>query len=320
MGSENTRFTSLELCAGAGGMSLGLERAGFDPVLLVDEDKTSILTLFANRPHWQTFEGDMVDFVAGEHDAQNVDLLAAGLPRLRGQAAVRRTDDDYERRLVQAAAQLASEVRPKAVLIENGPGLVEKSGLESVRRDLHDELEHLGFTLQWFVLDAKDFGVPQNRRHGFMLALLPDCVAGFRLPIGTVTEYATVGETLLPSMRSRGWAGADAWAVQAQRPGPTIVGGSKRHGGADLGPTGSKKAWAAMSVDGNGIADQAPAADHGDGAVRLTVEQVALIQGFPSDWRIAGRKTAAYKQVGHALPPPVAAAVGRSIADALHNA
>lgn len=320
MVTENARFTSLELCAGAGGMSLGLEQAGFDPVLLIDEDSASIKTLFVNRPQWQTFEGDLVDFVAGEHGAQNVDLLAAGLPRLRGPAAAARHDDAYERRLIQATGQLAAEVRPRAVLIENGPGLVEKSDLESVRRDLHDELEHLGFKLQWFVLDAKDFGVPQTRRHGFMVALLPASAAAFKLPAPKEGEPATVAQTLLPSMRSRGWSNADAWAVHARRPAPTIVGGSKRHGGADLGPTGSKKAWATMNVDGNGVADEPPGAEHGDGPVRLTVAQVALLQGFPPDWRIPGRKTPAYKQVGHAVPPPLAAAVGRSIAEALSDA
>ena len=76
---------------------------------------------------------------------------------------------------------------------------------------------------------------------------------------GTVGgAQATVGETLGDLMAARGWPGAPAWARRADRIAPTIVGGSKKHGGADLGPTRAKQAWAALGVDGLGLADEAP--------------------------------------------------------------
>ena len=117
-------------------------------------------------------------------------------------------------------------------------------------------------------------------------------------------------------MASAGWEGADDWAASANDIAPTLVGGSKKHGGADLGPTRSKNAWLDLGVDGRGLADSAP--EHGfDGIPRLTVKMAAMVQGFPENWEFSGKKTAAYRQVGNAFPPPVAEAIGSAIKEAL---
>jgi len=113
-------------------------------------------------------------------------------------------------------------------------------------------------------------------------------------------------------MASNGWKGAKSWKARASEIAPTLVGGSKKHGGPDLGPTRAKRAWAALGVDGMGIADDAPMRDF-VGMPRLTVKMAARIQGFPEDWQFAGGKTAAYRQVGNAFPPPVACAVAAQV-------
>jgi DNA (cytosine-5)-methyltransferase 1 len=119
-------------------------------------------------------------------------------------------------------------------------------------------------------------------------------------------------------MASRGWPGAEAWRDKADEIAPTIVGGSKKHGGPDLGPTRAKRAWASIGVDGMGVADLPPGPDDPEGHMpRLTVAMVAKLQGFPDDWQIVGRKTAAYRQIGNAFPPPVAKAVAEKIKGAL---
>ena len=117
-------------------------------------------------------------------------------------------------------------------------------------------------------------------------------------------------------MAANGWEGADLWAKRAASIAPTLVGGSKKHGGPDLGPTRARAAWASLGVEGRTLAEEAPEPGF-EGMPRLTVEMAARIQGFPDDWKIWGRKTAAYRQVGNAFPPPVARAVGDKIREAL---
>jgi len=94
--------------------------------------------------------------------------------------------------------------------------------------------------------------------------------------------------------------------------------GSKKHGGPDLGPTRARAAWRTLGVDGLGLADEVPGpATPADLLPKLTVRMVARLQGFPDEWEFSGRKTAAYRQVGNAFPPPVARALGTAIRIAL---
>ena len=117
-------------------------------------------------------------------------------------------------------------------------------------------------------------------------------------------------------MSSLGWENVDNWKLIANKIAPTLVGGSKKHGGADLGPTRAKQAWAALGVDGGGLANDPPV--NGFKAMpKLTLKMTALVQGFPKDWEFVGKKTPAYRQVGNAFPPPVARVVGISIVNAL---
>ncbi|RKE21917.1 DNA cytosine methyltransferase [Streptomyces sp. TLI_171] len=316
---EPPRFSSLEICSGAGAQALGLEQAGFDPVLLIDNRPQACETIARNRPHWQVRCEDVVDFDPADHSgAYDVDLLSGGLPRVKSPAAVRRAADEGERHLLKAAIWLLTAVRPRALLLENVPDLIEKSAFADDRSWIEDELAHAGYRPHWKVLNAADHGVPQNRRSGFLVALADGCPADFVWPEPDPGPIVTVGEALGESMATHGWPGARRWAAQADRPAPALVGGSDRRGGPDLGPTGSKRAWASLGIDGNGIADDYPGADFPlDGTPRLNVRQTAMIQAFPEDWVIHGRKTAAYRQIGHAMPPPLAAAVGRAIATAL---
>ncbi|MEU3915023.1 DNA cytosine methyltransferase [Streptomyces sp. NPDC029721] len=322
---ETERLRSVDICSGAGGLALGLEQAGFDPVLLLDNREVACRTLRANRPSWNVLETNLLDFDPSEHtETYDVDLLSAGLPRVKATAAVARRDSEAELELLRATMLLLHGVQPRALLVENVPDLVTKPDYESVRAYVEGELEHLGYRHRWFVLNAADHGVPQTRRQGILVAFKGEALDAFVQPSPTTPAHTTVGEALLESMSARGWEGARRWATQADQPAPTLVGGSWERGGADLGPTGTKKAWARMGVDGATVADTVPGSDFRwdpalgrPGMMPLTVAQAALLQGFPSDWRIEGRKTAMYRQVGHASPPPVGRVLGTAIAAAL---
>ncbi|TJZ52843.1 DNA cytosine methyltransferase [Streptomyces piniterrae] len=315
----------VDVCAGAGGLALGLEHAGFEPVLLLDRKPVTCDTLRTNRPGWQVLEADLLDFAPTRYqETYDVDLLSAGLPRVRSSATVARVGTEAELRLLEATVYLVHAVRPRALLVENVPGLVNAPEFEPIRDFIRKELDHLGYRFRWFVLNAADFGVPQDRRQGVLVALRERYFDAFHPPEPTVRRHVSVGRALRRSMTLGGWRDADRWAAQALAVAPTLVGGSDGRGGADLGPTGTKRAWARMGVDGGTVADDVPGPDFvwapetgRHGMVRITTEQAALLQGFPSDWAFAGSKTARYRQIGHASPPPVGRALGLAIRAAL---
>ncbi|MEW2254807.1 DUF6339 family protein [Streptomyces sp. NPDC047869] len=318
---EVRRFSSLEICAGTGAQALGLERAGFDPVVLIDSKADACFTIDLNRPEWDVVCMDVLQFHPSMRpDVRVVDLISGGLPRVKSSATVGRAGDGEERRVLRAAISLVCDIQPKAVLFENVPDLIESLEFAADREWIEEELSQAGYRTRWKVLNAADFGVPQNRRSGFLVALKDPYFDRFHWPEPTGKPAPTVGQVLGPSMAVNGWPGARRWIQIADRIAPALVGGSDRRGGADLGPTGSKKAWAALGVNGNSLGDEPPGSDFPvDGEPKLTVEQAAMIQSFPHEWKLFGGKTSRYRQVGHAMPPPLATAAGLAIAAALRG-
>jgi DNA (cytosine-5)-methyltransferase 1 len=202
-------------------------------------------------------------------------------------------------------------------MIENVRGFLD-AVFHDYRERLKTQLDKLGYRADWRLLNASDFGVPQLRPRVVIVALQKERADFFDWPEPNPHNPATVGETLRDLMAAGGWHGAEDWAAKADEIAPTIVGGSKKHGGPDLGPTRARAAWASLGVEGRTLAVDAPDALH-QGMPRLTVPMVARIQGFPDDWHFTGAKTNAYRQVGNAFPPPVAQAVSAQIAKALRK-
>lgn len=308
-------LTSVELCAGAGGQALGLEKAGFDHTALVEIDKHCCATLRHNRPSWNVMEEDVRLFKERASDFAGIDLLAGGLPCPPFSVAGKQLGEKDERNLFDDALGIVDASRPKAVMIENVRGFLDAVFLD-YREKLKKQLGKLGYTTDWRLLNASDYGVPQLRPRVVIIALRKEYNDQFCWPDPLPHNPATVGETLIDLMKARGWRGADDWASKASEIAPTIVGGSKKHGGPDLGPTRSRKAWASLGVEGRTIAPEAPDPFHND-MPRLTVRMVARLQGFPDDWHFTGAKTNAYKQVGNAFPPPVAQAVATQLKAAI---
>ena len=316
-GNTADMLTSIELCAGAGGQALGLEMAGFEHEALVEIDPHCCNTLRHNRPEWKVFEEDLRLFKERAADFKGIDLVAGGLPCPPFSVAGKQLGAADERNLFPDAIDIIDSIRPRAVMIENVRGFLDPVFRE-YREDLKGQLSKLGYTADWKLLNASDFGVSQLRPRVAIVAIKKEQADAFGWPAVPRYRPKTVGETLADLMAANGWHGAKTWAARANEIAPTIVGGSKKHGGPDLGPTRAKKAWAALGVNGMTIAEEAPEANFA-GMPRLTVQMVARLQGFPDDWHFTGRKTAAYRQVGNAFPPPVAQAVGECIAIALQR-
>jgi DNA (cytosine-5)-methyltransferase 1 len=301
-------ITVLELCAGAGGQALGFEQAGFEHVGLVELDHHACATLRHNRPDWNVIEEDLKKFDPRPF-AGKVDVIAAGLPCPPFSKAGKQLGELDERNLFPAALEIIKVIQPRAVVIENVRGILD-AVFEDYRTFIEGQLE--GYWTDWRLLNASDYGVPQLRPRVNFVAIKKGFEHSFSWPIPEPGGALTVGETLHKLMAANGWKGARAWKQTASEIAPTLVGGSKKHGGPDLGPTRAKRAWATLGVDGMGIANEPPAPDF-EGMPKLTVTMAAKIQGFPEEWHFLGGKTAAYRQVGNAFPPPVAASVAAKI-------
>ena len=310
-------LTCLEICAGAGGQSLGLEQAGFAHVAAVEIDPDACATLRLNWPDWDVQQIDVHHFKGIDH--QGVDLLAGGVPCPPFSIAGKQLGADDERDLFPQALRLVEECEPAAVMLENVRGLAT-ARFARYREQVLARLHELGYRTDWQVLNASEFGVPQLRPRFILVAMRPEVAEHFEWP-RPVRTPPTVGETLRDLMAAGGWAGAAAWAREANGIGPTLVGGSRKHGGPDLGPTRAREAWLKLGVDGKGLADAPPGpAAPAWHLPRLTLEMAAALQGFPPGWRFSGRKTAGYRQIGNAFPPPVARAVGGCLRAAIEEA
>jgi DNA (cytosine-5)-methyltransferase 1 len=309
-------LTSVEVCAGAGGQALGLEQAGFAHRFLLDIDEHCVRTLRHNRPQWTVAQKDLKDVHGAEF--QGVDLFAGGLPCPPFSVAGKQLGDKDERNLFDDALRIIQNASPKMVLIENVRGFLDPS-FAAYRDHLRNRFADLGYMVDWKLLNASAFGVPQLRPRVAIVAGKPDYWVQFRFPVASGEKPRTVGQTLQDLMAANGWEGAQSWAEQANDIAPTIVGGSKKHGGPDLGPSRARAAWEKQGVNGKTIGEEAPLPGF-DGMPRLTPRMVARLQGFPDDWHFTGRKTNAYKQVGNAFPPPVARALGIAIAAAIRAA
>jgi DNA (cytosine-5)-methyltransferase 1 len=212
-------LTCLEICAGAGGQSLGLEQAGFAHAAAVELDPDACSTLRLNRPGWKVVEQDIHHFDGASY--RGADLLAGGVPCPPFSIAGKQLGADDERDLFPQALRLVQECQPAAVMLENVRGL-STARFAGYREQVLARLEELGYQADWQVLNASEFGVPQLRPRFILVAMQPSAYAHFRWPhaIGTPP---TVGQTLRDLMAAGGWPGAAAWAAAANGIGATPV-------------------------------------------------------------------------------------------------
>ncbi|MFD5630531.1 DNA cytosine methyltransferase [Streptomyces sp. NPDC127072] len=384
---NKVEYTSVEICAGAGGQAIGLHQAGFRHLALVEIDQHAVQTLDDNiklrkdwsweREHCDVLSADVKEFVPSRDlkkaakllQSHGLDLLAGGVPCPPFSHAGKQLGKDDERDLFPTMLHLVKELNPRAVMIENVRGIMDPKfsdyrdwimarlqGGVYVGED--GEPAHsrgLGYTVcKWDVLEASDFGVPQLRPRAILVAFRDDVLKDLKYewPAPTHEDPVSVADSLAGSMldryqpyfggvyAERARKAYDGWLEQARKRdaelkgkgggiAPTLVGGSKKHGGADLGPSRAKAAWKQLGVSGLGVANDIKTCEEkgtegrdlfGPDGPMLTVKQAAIIQGFPSDWAFSGGKTAQYRQVGNAFPPPVAKAVGGSIVDVLKAA
>lgn len=239
-------LTVLELCTGGGGQALGLEMAGFECVGAIDNELRACETLRQNRPSWSVRHSNIEEISGSEF--RGVDLIAAGVPCPPFSIAGKQLGAGDERDLFPEALRIIEESQPAAVMLENVAGFAS-SKFSDYRTALFRKLDRLGYKAEWQMLNASDFGVPQLRPRFVLVGLRPKYFSNFEWPLPTIPG-ATVGSIVQDLMAENGWPGALKWVARANGIAPTIVGGSKKHGGPDLGPTRAREQWRRLGVDG----------------------------------------------------------------------
>lgn len=272
-------MTSLELFAGAGGAALGIRNAGVTALACVEWDADAATTLRANG--FPAVHGDVRDVNYG--DLPHVDLLWASPPcqawSVANQHAAARGIDDVARNGWPWTLAVAEKVRPTWVVCENVKGsraYVEAHVLPKLR-------ELYAFVDMW-QLNAKHHGAPQSRTRIFV-------VAGPR-PVAPPPEQELI------TMRQ-------AIGVAYDRPSPCVM--TNEYKGRPLDP----KWWRKL----NNASDALAIATNGERR-KLTTAECATLQGFPAGYAFTGKPVSVYRQVGNAVPPPLAEAVVRAVRQA----
>lgn len=190
--SVSNELTCVEICAGAGGQSLGLEEAGFTHSAAVEIDPDASETLRLNRPGWDVIEGDVHEFKGVDY--RGATLLAGGVPCPPFSIAGKQLGADDERDLFPEALRLVEEIEPEAVMLENVRGLAG-ARFAGYREQVEGRLNELGYETDWQVLNASEFGVSQLRPRFILIALKPEAFVHFTWPAAQ-QHPPTVGEAL----------------------------------------------------------------------------------------------------------------------------
>ena len=318
--------TAIELFAGAGGFALGLEKAGFDVVMLNDSDKWACATLRDNRPEWNVVEGDIrqVDW-----KVYKADLVAGGFPCQPFSYAGKRLGlDDVRGTLFYEFARCVKEVRPNIFIAENVYGL-KTHGDGKTLKTIISVMESLGYKVQYQVLDATEYDVPQKRKRIFIVGTLPGITFRFPKPSD---KTLTLKDALKSVPKSTGvtYSRSREEIMTLVPPGGSWINLPKELQLKYMGNSfysGGGKRGAARRLSWN---DPAPTLTtspsqkltefcHPDQTRPLTVREYARVQTFPDEWRFAGGIGAQYKQIGNAAPVNLAKALGRALIRALET-
>ena len=332
--SPAREFTSIELFAGAGGLALGMEKAGFTHVLLNEVDSDACATLRKNRPKWNVIQGDIheIDFTEFK---DKVDFLSGGFPCQAFSYAGKRLGCEETRgTLFFELARAVKEIQPKVFLGENVKGLFEHDGGKTLET-IKNVIKELGYTLiEPRVLKAIQYDVPQKRERLILVAIRNDIApfVSFKWPdvcpeIRTLRDAFFAGDlypTDVPASDGQKYPESKRKVMELVPEGgdwrdlPESIARDYMKRSYDLG--GGKTGMARrLSMDEPSLTlTCAPAQKqtercHPIETRPLTVREYARIQTFPDEWDFCGSLSSQYKQIGNAVPVNLSWAVGRSL-------
>ena len=330
-------FTTIELFAGAGGLALGIEKAGFDTLGLIEFDKDAADTLRRNRPEWRVIHDDIANISCQdltEYFNLNVgelDLLSGGAPCQSFSYAGKRLGlEDARGTLFYHYAKFLEQLQPKMFLFENVRGLLTHDKGRTYQT-ITDIFESTGYTIQKQVLNAWDYGVPQKRERLITIGIRNDLLDKISFSFPPPHDYKPVlRDILLDCPKSEGTPYSEYKRKIFEMVPP---GGYWRDIPEDVAKEYMKSCWfmeggrtgilRRLSLDEPSLAVlTSPSQKQTDRCHPLeprpfTVRENARCQSFPDDWQFCGSTSSQYKQVGNAVPVNLAMDIAKKIREAL---
>jgi DNA (cytosine-5)-methyltransferase 1 len=318
--------TFIEVCAGAGGLSKGFMDNGFIPLLLNDFDKHCCNTLLQNHPEANVFHGSMTDIDLTQYKNMNVDVLMGGVPcQSFSQAGKRLGIEDERGKLMMSFIKMVAAIEPKVFLIENVKGLATHNNGDTLKYII-EELVKIGlYNIQYSVLNANDYGVPQNRERLIIIGTRNDLECEFEYPavqdvkpvlkdvltdcptsIGAV--YKEEKRELFDKIPQGG-----CWVNLPEDLQKSYLGNSYMSGGGKRGILKrldmEKPSLTLLTTPSQKQTERC----HPLETRPLQTLEYARIQTFPDDYKFSGSMNQIYKQIGNAVPVNLASAIAKQV-------
>lgn len=354
---KNKKFTVVDLFSGCGGLSKGFLDAGYDVILGVDNDTPSLKTFEANHGKSKVLNADLFDKKAIKEirkmtGGKKVDVLVGGPPCQGFSLTGTRNFDDKRNRLYLSFIEAVKELKPKAFLIENVPGLVRLYN-GTVKNEITKRLDYLGYTVEWKILCTADFGVPQVRTRVVFVGLRKQYGKFvFPKPTNTSENYVSSSEAIsdLPELEND--LGQER-SEYTKAPLTTYQKKMRRnakhlHNHVATKHTNMVKSVISLVPEGGNYKDlpigvgtsrkfnEAWTRYHSKKPSKTidtghrnhfhykynripTVRENARLQSFPDDFIFTGTRTQQNRQVGNAVPPILGYHIGRQIMSFLNK-
>lgn len=326
------KFTSIELFGGCGGLALGMEKAGFETKMIVEQNKKACETLRANRPKWNVIEDDIhtVDFTSYK---DKIDFVSGGAPcQAFSYAGKKLGFGDIRGTLFAEFARCVKETNPKMFLFENVKGLLSHDDGKTFNTILHT-FEDLGYKVQFEVLNASFYGVGQRRERLIVIGIRNDLKdkIDFKYPKPTKTE-TTLKKALKNCPKSEGQTYSEnkkkvmelvpaggCWVDLPEDVAKKYMGKSYYSGGGRRGYC-RRISWdePCLTLTTSPSQKQTDRC-HPDEVRPFTVREYARIQSFPDSWKFLGSINDKYKQIGNAVPVEMARRIGKEIIKSLES-
>ena len=334
----NREYNVVELFAGAGGLALGLEKAGFNEIGLVELDKYACSTLRRNRPNWNVIEEDVIK--VSENGIRNyidsdieIDLLSGGYPcQAFSYAGHKMGLEDVRGTMFYYYASILAQLKPKVFLAENVKGLVTHDNGKTLE-SMIEVFKGIGYNVQWKVHSALNYGVAQKRERIIIIGTRSDLSRNVEFMFPKEYEYKPVLKDVLKDVPDSDGAKypdkkknvlelvppGGCWVDLPEEIAKEYMGNSYYSGGGKRGMA-RRISWdePCLTLTCSPAQKQTERC-HPDETRPFTIREYARIQSFPDEWIFEGSMSQIYKQIGNAVPVELSKAIGLSIVDYLNK-